>query len=95
MLASPQLLILGSLVPPPGARPEPHDARRFVVPALRKHVHLRALAADQTPEALAELCMPVQQAIADMQATQLLVLCWCLLASQLILYAFDKHDSSP
>jgi hypothetical protein len=45
-----------------------------------------------TPEALAELCIPVQQAIAEMQATQLLVLCWCILASQLIVYALEKRD---
>ena len=65
------------------------------VPVLRTRLPITALAADATPDSLVQLCAPVQQAIADLQAAQLLVLCWCILASQLIVYAFDKRDGKP
>lgn len=92
MLALPQLRMPCTLLSPPVARGVCWRGRTPALPVSRKHVCVTALAAGMTPEALAELCIPVQQAIAEMQATQLLVLCWCILASQLIVYALEKRD---
>ena len=95
MLALPQMPAQSLLVPLPCLRNKLCHESLPAVPLSRKHACVTALAADLTPEALAEVCVPVQQAIADMQAAQLLVLCWCMLASQLIVYAFDKRDEEP
>ena len=95
MLALPQLPVQSLLARPPCQREMPCRSSAFAVQVSPKRASVTAIALDSTPEALAELCVPVQQAIADMQATQLLVLCWCILASQLIVYAFDKRDEDP
>jgi hypothetical protein len=95
MLALPPAPAQNLLVPLPWLRNTLSATPLHTVPVFRKHAAGTALAAELTPQELTEVCLPVQQVIADMQATQLLLLCWCILASQLIVYALDRYKEEP
>jgi hypothetical protein len=95
MLAVPSVPAQNQLVPLPWLRNTLSHTPLHTVPVFRKHAVDTALAAELTPQELTEVCLPVQQVIADMQATQLLLLCWCILASQLIVYALDRYEEEP
>lgn len=41
------------------------------------------------------VCVSELRAVADMQAAQLLFLCWGVLAIQLIMLSFTKHEEDP
>lgn len=80
------------LVPPPCVRALPRPASMCVRPVLRVRVSADALGTDATAEALGQVCVSAEQALADMQATQMLFVCWCVLALQFIVFTFDKWD---